>query len=138
MSRNEARQIVADGLDRKKTERFQRDAELERQERMLRETINNNHVVKNLTAEQRKRQAEADERKRRAAEAKRRADLVARDMAMEEAVRVYGFVVLAILLVASIARMNIGVVLALILGMAAVFGAYIYRICVPFEKEAKQ
>lgn len=134
MSRSEARQIVADGLDRKRTERTRRDAELERQERMLRETINNNHLVKTITEEQQKRQAKEEARQRRATEAKRKADLVAREQAVDEAFRVYGFVCLAIILASALTRLNIAIVLTLILGVSFLFAVYIYRIVVPFEK----
>ena len=138
MSRSEARQIVANGLDRKRTERTQRDAELERQERMLRETINNNHLIKNITEEQQKLQAKEEARQRRADEAKRKADLVAREQAVDEAFRVYVFVFLAIILASALTRLNIAIVLTLILGVTFLFAVYIYRIIVPFEKEVKK
>lgn len=132
-SSNEARQIVMDGLERRKEARALRDAELERQERMLRMTINDNHLVKTITEEQKKIQAKEAEQKRRESWAKRRAEQAARDMAAEEAVHVYGIVVLAIILVAAIFRLNFFVALAMMLGMGAVFGAYLYRIYVPFK-----
>ena len=137
MSSNEARKIVESGLERKKMERAQRDAELDNQERLLRMTINDNHLVKTITEEQKKLQQREAARKRREAWAKKQADLVARDMAAEEAVHIYGIVFLVILLVASIFRMNFFVTLALMVGMAAVFAAYIYRIYVPFKEVTK-
>lgn len=137
MSCNEARKIVEDGLERKKMERMQRDAELEKQERLLRLTINDNHLVKTINEEQKKLQQKKEAQARRESWAKKQADRVARDMAAEEAVRVYGIVFLVILLVASVFRINFFVTLALMVGMAAVFAAYIYRIYVPFKEVTK-
>ena len=137
MSCNEARKIVEDGLERKKMERMQRDAELEKQERLLRLTINDNHLVKTLNEEQKKLQQKKEAQALRESWAKKQADRVARDMAAEEAVHVYGIVFLVILLLASIFRVNFFVTLALMVGMAAVFAAYIYRIYVPFKEVTK-
>lgn len=137
MNSNEARQIVEDGLERKKMERMQRDAELEKQERLLRLTINDNHLVKTINEEQKKLQQKKEAQARRESWAKKQADRVARDMAAEEAVHVYGIVFLVILLVASVFRINFFVTLALMVGMAAVFAAYIYRIYVPFKEVTK-
>lgn len=137
MSCNEARKIVESGLERKKMERMQRDAELEKQERLLRLTINDNHLVKTINEEQKKLQQKKAAQARRESWAKKQADRVARDMAAEKAVRVYGIVLLVILLVASIFRINFFVTLALMVGMAAVFAAYIYRIYVPFKEVTK-
>ena len=137
MSSNEARKIVESGLERKKMERMQRDAELERQERLLRMTINDNHLVKTINEEQKKLQQKKAAQALRESRAKKQADRVARDMAAEEAVHIYGIVFLVILLVSSIFRMNFFVTLALMVGMAAVFAAYIYRIYVPFKEVTK-
>ena len=137
MSCNEARKIVESGLERKKMERMQRDAELEKQERLLRLTINDNHLVKTINEEQKKLQQKKEAQARRESWAKKQADRVARDMAAEEAVHVYGIVFLVILLVASVFRINFFVTLALMVGMAAVFAAYIYRIYVPFKEVTK-
>lgn len=137
MSSNEAKQIVADGLERKKMERAQMDAELDNQERLLRQTINDNHLVKTITEEQNKIQQKEAARKRRESWAKEQAERVARDMAAEKAVNAYGVLCLVIILVASIFRLNFFVSLALVLGMAAVFSAYVYRIYVPFKEVKK-
>ena len=137
MSSNEAKQIVADGLERKKMARAQRDAELDNQERLLRMTINDNHLVKTITEEQKKIQQREAARKQREAWAKKQADREAREMAAEEAVHTYGIVFLVIVLVASLFRMDFFVTLALMLGTAAVFAAYIYRIYVPFKEVTK-
>ena len=137
MSCNEARKIGESGLERKKMERAQRDAELEKQERLLRLTINDNHLVKTITEEQKKLQQKKAAQARRESWAKKQAELVARDRAAEEAVRTYGILCLVIILVASIFRLNFFVSLALVLGMAAVFAAYIYRIYVPFKEVKK-
>ena len=137
MSSNEAKKIVENGLEKRKEARAQRDAELERQERMLRMTINDNHLVKTITEEQKKIQAKEEARKRRESWAKEQAERVARDMAAEEAIRAYGIVVLAIIIISGIWKLNIFVTLAMMLGMAAVFGAYVYRIYVPFKEVKK-
>ena len=133
MNSNEARKIVEDGLERKKMERMRRDAELEKQERLLRLTINDNHLVATITEEQKKLQKKEAARKRREAWAKEQAERVARDMAAEQAVNNYGILCLVILLVAAIFRMNFFVSMALALGIGAVFAAYIYRIYFPFK-----
>ena len=56
MSNEEARQIVEDGLAQRKIQRQQREAELENQERLLRVTINDNHLVKTITEAQKQEQ----------------------------------------------------------------------------------
>lgn len=133
MSSNEARQIVEAGLERKKAERLQRDAELEKQERLLRMTINDNHLVKTISEAQKKELQKEEARKRKEARAKARADSAARDMAAEDALSRYGIICLVILLIASIARLNVFVVIALVLGLAVFPAAYIYRLYVPLE-----
>lgn len=138
MSSNEARQIVEDGLEKKKLERAQRDASLEDQARQLRLTINDNHQDANKAEVKKQQKLMDDARKRREAWAKERAERVARDMAAEQAVNYYGVLCLVILLVAAIFRLNFFVSLALVLGMAAVFAAYIYRIYYPFKEVKKR
>ena len=54
MSNEEARQIVEEGLAQRKIQRQQRAEELEDQARLLRITINDNHLVKTITEEQKK------------------------------------------------------------------------------------
>lgn len=137
MSTDEARQIVEAGLERKKAERQQRDAELEKQERLLRLTINDNHLVKTISETQKKELQKEEARKRKEARAKARAEIAARDMAAEEAVSRYGIICLVILLIASISRLNFFVVVALVLGLAVFPAAYIYRLYVPFEEVKK-
>ena len=137
MSSNEAKRTVEAGLERKKMERARRDAELDRQERMLRMTINDNHLVKTITEEQKKIQQKEAARKRRETWAKEQAERVARDMAAEQAVNYYGVLCLVIILVASVFRMNFFVTMALVLGMAAVFAAYVYRVYVPIKEVKK-
>ena len=137
MSSNEARQIVKDGLERKKMERLQRDAELERQERLLRLTINDNHLVKTITEEQKKIQQKEAAQKRRETWAKRQADRVARDQKVEAICHGYGILGLLILLVASIARMNAFVTSFTILGLAVFPAVDIYRLYVPLEEVKK-
>lgn len=138
MSSNEARQIVEDGLEKKKLERAQRDAALEDQARQLRLTINDNHQDANKAEVKKQQKLMDDDRKRREAWAKKRAERVARDMAAEQAVNYYGVLCLVILLVAAIFRLNFFVSMALVLGMAAVFAAYIYRIYCPFKEVKKR
>ena len=100
MSSDEARKIVADGLERRKEEKMQRDAELDEQERLLRLTINGNHTEKTLSEAQKKEQEKEKARQRREAKEKARRDRAARDMAAETTVNNYGAACLVILLVA--------------------------------------
>lgn len=137
MSSDEARQIVADGLERRKEEQRQRDAELEKQERLLRLTINGNHAEKTLSEVQKKEREKEEERKRRENWAKERAARVARDMAAEEAVNKYGIVCLVILLISAITRLNIFVMMALVLGLAVFPAAYIFRLYNPIAEDCE-
>ena len=139
MSSEEARQIVADGLERRKEEQRQRDAELEKQERILRIKINNNHTVKTYSEAQKEKMEQEQKmeaiRKNREAWAKERAARVARDMAAEEAINKYGIACLAILLVSAITRLNIFVMISLALGLAVFPAAYIYRLYYPITED---
>ena len=137
MSSNEARQIVEDGLEQKKIQRQQRAEELDNQERLLRITINDNHKDAKKAEAKKQQKLMDDARKRREAWAKEQADRVARTMAAEQAVNYYGVLCLVILLVAAIFRVNFFVSLALVLGMGAVFAAYIFRIYFPFKEVKK-
>ena len=137
MSCEEARMIVESGLERKRMEKAEREAELDNQERLLRLTINDNHQDANKAEVKKQQKLMDDARKRRESWSKKQADRVARDMAAEQAVNYYGVMCLVILLVAAIFRLNFFVTLALVLGMAAVFAAYVYRIYVPFEEVKK-
>ena len=133
MSSEEARQIVEDGLERRKEEKMQRDAELDHQERLLRLTINGNHTERTLSEAQKKEQEKEKARQRRAAKEKARKDKAARDMAAEMAVNHYGIACLVIILVAAISRLNVFVALALVLGLGAFPVAKIYRLYVLME-----
>lgn len=137
MSNEEARQIVKDCLAQRKIQRQQREAELENQERLLRVTINDNHLVKTITEAQKQEQKREEARKRREIREKERAARAARDMAAEEAVNTYFIVCLVILLVAAITRLNFFVALALILGLAVFPAAYIYRLYYPMKEVKK-
>ena len=133
MSSEEARQIVADGLERRKEEQRQRDAELEKQERLLRLTINGNHTEKTLSEAQKKKLEKEKARQRREAKEKARRDRAARDMAAEMTVNNYGITSLVILLVSCITRLNFFVAIALVLGLAVFPVAKIYRLYVLME-----
>lgn len=133
MSSDEARQIVADGLERRKEEQRQRDAELEKQERLLRLTINGNHTERTLSEAQKKELEKEKARQRREANEKARKDRAARDMAAEMTVNNYGIACLIILLVSAITRLNIFVCLALVAGLAVFPVAKIYRLYVLME-----
>lgn len=137
MSNEEARQIVQDGLDQRKIQRQQRAEELDNQERLLRMTINDNHLVKTITEEQKKQQRLEEARKQREEWAKARAARVAREMKAEEAANTYFIVCLVILLVSAITRLNFFVAMALILGLAVFPAAYIFRLYYPM-KEVKR
>lgn len=134
MSSEEARQIVADGLERRKEEQRQRDAELERQERMLRLTINGNHTERTLSEAQKKEMEKEKARQRREEKRKAREDRAARDMAAEMCVNKYGIACLVILLVSAITRLNFFVMIALVLGLAVFPVAKIYRLYVLMEE----
>ncbi len=137
MSTNEARQIVEDGLDRRREERVRRDVELETQARQLRLTISGNHALKTMTEIQRKAMEEEEARKRRAERVQAKAARVYRDMKAEQACRKYGFGVLLIILLTAVSRMNVFFSLALALGLAVFPAVYIYRLYNPLE-EVKQ
>lgn len=133
MSADEARSIVNAGLERRKIEREQRDAELEDQERILRLKINDNHTTKTLTECQRlelQKEAEADRKKRNA---ERRAQRLARELEVEDTVQKSILTGLSILLAAGIFRLNFFVSMALILGLAVFPAVKIYRLYVPME-----
>lgn len=134
MSSNEARQIVTDGLDRRKEDRVRRDAALEEQARQLRLTISGNHAEKTMTEIQRKAMEEEEARKRKAERAKAKADLVIKDMKAEDACRKYGFAVLLVILLTAVSRMNVFFSLALVLGLAVFPAVYIYRLYNPLEE----
>ena len=137
MSREEARQIVEEGLAQKKIQREKREAELQHQERMLRITINDNHMVKAIEEAQNKEQKLEADRKKREAWAKERAARVARDKKAEEVCNSYCIICLLILLVSAITRLNFFVAMALILGLAVFPAAYIFRLYYPM-KEVKR
>jgi hypothetical protein len=137
MSSEEARNIVAAGLERRREDRDLRDAALEDQARQLRMTINDNHNFRTISEEQKKAMEAENIKKRRAERAKAKADQVIRDMKAEEAVRKYGLACLLILLMTAVFRLNVFVAIALVLGLAVFPTAYIYRLYVPFE-EVKQ
>lgn len=137
MSTEEARSIIAAGLERRKEDRARRDAALEDQARQLRMTINDNHNFRTLSEEQRKALEAENIQKRRAERAKAKADQVIRDMKAEEAVRKYGAACLLILLLTAVFRLNVLVAISLTLGLAVFPAAYIYRLYVPIE-EVKQ
>ena len=133
MSSDEARQIVADGLERRKEEQRQRDAELEKQERLLRLTINGNHTEKTLSEAQKKELEKEKARQRREAKEKARKDRAARDMAAEMTVNNYGIACLIILLISAITRLNFFVAMALVAGLAVFPVAKIYRLYILME-----
>ncbi len=137
MSSSEARQIVEAGLERKKTERMQRDAELENQARILRLTINDNHVVKTITEAQQMELQKEEARKNREARAEARALRAARELAVEEIVQKFGILCLIILLVTALTRLNLFFSLALMLGLAVFPAVDIYRLYFPVEEVKK-
>lgn len=137
MSTEEARSIVAAGLERRREDRVRRDAALEDQARQLRMTINDNHNFRTLSEEQRMALEAENIQKRRAERAKAKADQVIRDMKTEDAVRKYGVACLLILLMTAVFRLNVLVAIALTLGLAVFPAAYIYRLYVPFEEVKK-
>lgn len=134
MSSNEARQIVADGLDRLKAERIRREAEMDAQAYRLWQTISDNHAQKTMSEIQRKAMAEEEARKRKAERAKAKADMVIKDMKAEDACRKYGIAVLLIILLTAVSRMNVFFSLALMIGLAVFPAVYIYRLYNPLDE----
>lgn len=137
MSSNEARQIVQDGLERRKIERERRDAQLEQQERILRLKINDNHAWKAwkaLSEEEQARIQKITEKERRA---ERKAQALARELEMEDTVQKSILTGLSILLAAGIFRLNVFVALALVLGLAVFPAVKIYRLYFPLEEVSK-
>lgn len=120
MSSEEARQIVEDGLERRKAEREQRDAELENQERILRLKINDNHHYRTMSEYQLMELQMNAERKRYELQKKRHDEMVAISKKAEEIINKYGIFCLVMVVLAIISRLNIFVLLATVLG-AAVF-----------------
>ncbi len=137
MSSNDARRIVESGLERRNNERKLRDAALEEQARKLRLTISGNHAEKTMSEIQKMALAEEEARKRRAARAKAKADMVARDMKVEEIVHRYGILCLLILLLTAVTRINILVSISLALGLAVFPAADIYRLYYPIKEVKK-
>lgn len=137
MNSNEARQIVEDGLERKRIARELRDAALEYQARQLRLTISGNHAEKTMSEIQRKAREEAEARERRAERVRAKAARVYRDMKAEQIIRSYGVLCLLILLLTAVTRMNILVSIALVLGMAVFPAVDIYRLYFPAEEVKK-
>ena len=133
MSSEEARKIVADGLERRKEEQRQREAALEKQERLLRLKINDNHMEKTLSEAQKKENQKQEAKHRREQRAKERAARAARDMEAEKVVNTYGIACLIILLVGGFTRLNIFVMMALVLGLAVFPAAKIYKLYVMQE-----
>ena len=137
MSSNEARQIVEDGLERRKIERERRDAQLEQQERILRLKINDNHAWKAwkaLSEEEQARIQKITEKERRA---EKKAQALARELEMEDTVQKSILTGLSILLAAGIFRLNVFVALALVLGLAVFPAVKIYRLYFPLEEVSK-
>ena len=137
MSSNEARQIVQDGLERRKIERERRDAQLEQQERILRLKINDNHTWKAwkaLSEEEQARIQKITEKERRA---ERKAQALARELETEDTVQKSILAGLSILLAAGIFRLNVFVALALVLGLAVFPAVKIYRLYFPLEDVSK-
>lgn len=134
MSTNEARQIVTDGLERRREDRIRRDAALENQARQLRQTISGNHAMKTMSEIQRKAMEEEEARKRKAERAKAKADMVIKDMKAEDATYRFGFFCGGMILLAAVFRLNVFVLLATLLGAAVFPAVYIYRLYNPLEE----
>ena len=137
MSSNEARQIVEDGLERRKADRERRDAQLEQQERILRLMINEKHFAKAKIDAQREKNWKAAYSEMRKAEQERRAQQLAREMQTEDIIQKSILTGLSILLAAGIFRLNVFVALSLVLGLAVFPAVKIYRLYFPLEEVIK-
>lgn len=134
MSNEEARQIVEGGLEQRRIQRQKRAEELEDQARLLRITINDNHLVKAINEERNKQLKIEEDRKRREARARERAESVIRDQKASDACNSYLMACLLIMLVSAVTRLNFFVALALILGLAVFPAAYIFRLYYPIKE----
>ena len=137
MSRNEARQIVQDGLEQRKIERERRDAQLEQQERILRLKINDNHTWKTLSEAQQEKIRKEAEAKCKKLRAEKKAQALARELEVDDTVQKSILAGLSILLAAGIFRLNVFVALALVLGLAVFPAVKIYRLYFPLEEVSK-
>lgn len=133
MNNEDAKHIVSEGLERRRTARNAREAMLEDQARQLRLTINDNHTTRSLTDAQRKALALEAARKRREARAANLALEQAREEAATLAVRRYGMVCMGILLATVLTPLPWWAAAALAVGVAAFPVAYIIRLYCPME-----
>lgn len=131
MSNNEARQIVQDGLDRRREDRRNREAALEEDARLLRQTISGNHATRTMSEIQKRAQAEAAAKRRREAKLAARAKARALEAAATTATRRYVIACSAVVLVTLLTPFPWYGAMALIPGLAVFPMAYIYRLYVP-------
>lgn len=144
MSADEARSVVNAGLERRKTEREQRDAELEKQARLLRITINDNHLIKTIKEAQLKMiQKEAaqkqyqDALEKQAEKNREYEENIARDIAVDTIAKRYGITALIILILSGVVHLNAFVSLALVAGLAVFPIVDIYRLYFPYKEVEK-
>jgi glutamyl-tRNA reductase len=133
VNNEDAKRIVSEGLERRRTDRNAREAMLEDQARQLRLTINDNHTTRTLTDAQRKALAMEQARKRREARAANLAMEQAREESATLAVRRYGMACMGILLSAVLTPIPWWAAVALAAGLTAFPVAHIIRLYCPME-----
>lgn len=131
MSSADARRIVQNGLDRQREDRRRREAALEEDARLLRQTISGNHAARTKTTIQKKAQVEAVRKRNREARQAAKARARAMEMAAILATRRYVIACGAVVLVTLLTPFPWYGAMALIPGLAVFPMAYIYRLYVP-------
>ena len=135
MSNEITRENVRAFLDHNAVELKEKEIAMDSQERQLRLTLNHNHAEKTMTDIQRR---EARQEAQRALQQKRERAMEAariQEMKADAAVRYYGLCCLETILLASVTKLPIWAVLALIGGMGTVLAAYIYRVFYPIQRK---
>ena len=138
MSSNEAKQIVQNGLERRKAERdaAAEEARLDIYEQEQIRFCNANYADAKMKrdAEQKAQKSFQERAARREAMAKAQAQEAAREDAATAAVQYYGVGCLVILLVAAVTKLPFWAAIALIAGLAVFPIAYIFRLYNPIGR----
>lgn len=129
MSSEEARSYVQSGLDQKKADRADREAQLENYEKDMMEAISEKAaIVRKNERQQQNREIIRSVRDIRKLERARR------DQAAEAAVRKYAYISLIIMLFANWTPIPWYGAAALVAGLAVLTAAYIFRLYYPLKE----
>ena len=137
MSSNEAKQIVQDGLERRKTEKAEADKEarLDSYEQEQLDAVHRNCEGAKMNREA--EEARMRQHQQRIARRKEWAAQVARAQLLEDksvaAVRYYGVLCLVVMLISALTRLPFWAAMALIAGGAVFPVVYIFRLYNPLE-----